>query len=210
MLNVIGLDADFCVAVNAVVDTAGAAAITADKDQGFEHFWMIQPEQKRHPRADAYAAENRLFHRFVAANSQHVVGHLFETEGRRWFVRAAIPADVHGDNFEVGREVSDLIHPQVVVEGIGVDHHERQAFAGNFVVDSDAIGGAVGHDQFGKGSKRSTASLRSNRLDRLGQRLAFYDFFRQLESFHPRRSPYSGAGRARRRDARSLQWSWTV
>src|SRR5262249_44034778 len=146
MFNVIALDPVFCVAVNAVVDTAGAAAITADKDQGFEHFWMIQPEQKRHPRADAYAAENRLFHRFVAANSQNVVGHLFETEGRRWFVRAAIPADVHGDNFEVGREVSNLIHPQVVVEGIGVDHHKRQAFAGNLVVDSDPIGGAVGHD----------------------------------------------------------------
>src|SRR5215510_3809759 len=102
MLHVIDLNADFCVAVNALLDTAGAAAIPADKDQSFEHLWMLQPEQKRQPRADTYAAENRLFHRFVAANSQNVVGHLFETEGRRWFVRAAIPADVQGDNFEVG------------------------------------------------------------------------------------------------------------
>jgi hypothetical protein len=40
----------------------------------------------------------------------------------------------------------DLIHPEVVVERVGVDHDKREPFAGNFVVDSEAVGGAVGHD----------------------------------------------------------------
>jgi hypothetical protein len=39
----------------------------------------------------------------------------------------------------------DLIHPEIVVKGVGVDHYERQTFAGNFVIDLDAVGGAVGH-----------------------------------------------------------------
>jgi hypothetical protein len=41
----------------------------------------------------------------------------------------------------------NLIHPQVVIKGVGVDHDKRQACAGNFVVDFDAVGGAIRHDQ---------------------------------------------------------------
>jgi hypothetical protein len=33
-----------------------------------------------------------------------------------------------------------------MVERVGVDHDKRQACAGNFVVDFDSVGGAVGHD----------------------------------------------------------------
>jgi hypothetical protein len=39
----------------------------------------------------------------------------------------------------------DLIHPQIVVERIGMNHDEGQTFAGNFVVDSQAVRGGIGH-----------------------------------------------------------------
>jgi hypothetical protein len=41
--------------------------------------------------------------------------------------------------------VRDLIHPQVMIERIGMDHDEGKSLARNFVVDFETVGGAVGH-----------------------------------------------------------------
>src|SRR6266511_1421626 len=104
---------------------------------------MIESQENRHARTNADAAQDRFVHAFVAANSEHVVRHLLEAERRRRFVRSTITADIDRDNFEVGREVGDLVHPQIMVKWIGVNHDEGKAFAGNFVVDFNAVGGAV-------------------------------------------------------------------
>src|SRR5213594_846829 len=41
--------------------------------------------------------------------------------------------------------LSDLVHPQVMVERICMNHDERKAFAGNFVVNFNAVGETI-HD----------------------------------------------------------------
>jgi len=55
--------------------------------------------------------------------------------------------EVDGNNFEIGREVGDLIHPQMMIEGIGMNHDKGHAFAGDFIINFYAVGGAVGHSQ---------------------------------------------------------------
>ena len=135
MLNVIFFDADLGVAMNSLVDGAARAAAAADENDRFEHFRMIQAEQDGHARADADAAEDRFGHFFVPAHSENVVRHVFQAERRFRFVGTAVAANIDGDDFEVGGEMRDLVHPQIVIEGIGVDHDEGKPLAGNFVVD---------------------------------------------------------------------------
>ena len=80
---------------------------------------------------------------FVTANAKHIVGHILQAERRRRLVGSAITANIDRNNFEIGREVRDLIHPQVMVEGIRVNHDEGETFAGDFVVNFYAVGAAV-------------------------------------------------------------------
>ena len=44
--------------------------------------------------------------------------------------------------------MGDLVHPQIMVEGVGVDQHHRRANAGDLVMDIDAIGAAFRHVAF--------------------------------------------------------------
>ena len=106
---------------------------------------MIEAEQKRHARAHAHAAENRFFDVFVAAHAQDVARHVFEAERCRRFVRTSVAPNIHGDDFEVSREMSDLVHPEIMVKGIGMDHYKWKSFTGDFVIDFNAVGCAVGH-----------------------------------------------------------------
>ena len=94
---------------------------------------------------NADAAQDRFVHAFVAANAEHVVRHLLEAERRRRLVRSAVTADIDRNDFEIGREMGDLVHPQVMVERICMNHDERKAFAGNFVVNFNAVGETI-HD----------------------------------------------------------------
>src|SRR5687767_8109706 len=119
---------------------------------------MIEPEQDRHARADANAAEYRLGYFFVSANAENVIGHVLQAEWRFRFVGTAVAANIDSDDLEVGGKVRDLVHPQVMIERIRVHHDEGETLAGDFVVDFDAVGGGI-HGMRSKRSSRSNASL---------------------------------------------------
>ena len=37
----------------------------------------------------------------------------------------------------------DLVHPEIMIEGIGVNHDEGKTFAGDFVINLKSVGGTV-------------------------------------------------------------------
>ena len=108
-----------------------------------EQFRMLEAEQDGDARADAAAAEHGARDAEVLHHADDVLGHVLERIGRRHLGGASIAADVDADDLEPGREMRGLVHPQIVVERIGVDEHHRGAVACDLVPDVHAIGAAV-------------------------------------------------------------------
>jgi len=131
----------------------------APAPQGAEPVAMISP-QERELRTKLKELRDHL-----TKNAENVGRHVIKSKRRGRLIRTAVTPNINRDDPEVCREMRDLIHPQIVVERIGMNHDEGQTFAGNFVVDSQAVRGGIGHrKKCLKRSTRSIASLRSNRV----------------------------------------------
>ena len=141
------------VAVDAPLVARARAAVATDQDDGLEQVRVVERQQERDAGADAAAAEHGARDAKVLHHAYDVVAHVLERVGRRHLGGAAIAADVDPDHLEPGREMRGLIHPQIVVERIGVHEHHGRTIARDLVPDVDAIRSADWHLQ------RLTSSL---------------------------------------------------
>jgi hypothetical protein len=133
------------VTFDALFITGARAAVSADQDQRDEAIGVIEPQEKRDPRADAATAADRALDAQVLHHAENVVAHIFQRVGGCDLGGAPIAADIDAHDLEPGREMGSLVHPKVMVEGIGVNENHRRPVTRDLVPDVDTIGAAEGH-----------------------------------------------------------------
>src|SRR5262245_24153226 len=144
MLDVI-LAKVLAIAVDPGLVAAAGTCIATDQEDRIEQLGMLEAEHDRDARADAAPAKHGAFDLEIVHYPDHVLRHVHERIGPRHLGRAPVAADIDADHGEPGREMRGLVHPQVVVERVGMDEHHRRAVASDLVPDVDAVRLAVGH-----------------------------------------------------------------
>src|SRR5215217_8226409 len=104
---------------------------------------MVEAKHNGDTRAHATAAEHGAGNTEILHHPDSVIAHVLERIRRCNFGRAAIAANVDADDFEPGGKVCGLIHPEIVIERIGMDEDHRWAVAGDLVPDVHSSRAAV-------------------------------------------------------------------
>jgi hypothetical protein len=104
---------------------------------------MVETEEYSNAGTDADTTKDCLVHTLLLANRKDIIAHVLEGKLAGGFVGPPITPDVKRNDPEGAGEMADLVHPEIVVKRIGVDHDKREAFPGDFVIDLYPIGYAV-------------------------------------------------------------------